>query len=160
MFDIEERAKFEGCDSGNLYVVRGATERKKKWGTEIKFDIPFLSALRSNIFITPPPSNFPFIRCSFTLNMCTTLLRWCSRKTWFQCSLWWHCYSWNLHVIRKDRQNKITTVADSVKAIIRLKSTWSMSQAHYLVSFHLGWNFAPLTGLKHCCDYMLNYLRI
>ena len=26
----------------------------------------------------------------------------------------------------------------------------------YMVSFSPGWNFAPPTGLKYCCDYMLN----
>ena len=27
----------------------------------------------------------------------------------------------------------------------------------YMVSFSLGWNFAPPTELKYCCDYMLNF---
>ena len=26
-----------------------------------------------------------------------------------------------------------------------------------MVSFNPGWNFAPPTGLKHCCDYVLNF---
>ena len=26
-----------------------------------------------------------------------------------------------------------------------------------MVSFSPGWNFAPPTGLKYCCDYMLNF---
>ena len=26
-----------------------------------------------------------------------------------------------------------------------------------MVSFRTGWNFAPPTGLKYCCDYMLNF---
>ena len=26
-----------------------------------------------------------------------------------------------------------------------------------MVSFSPGWNFAPPTGLKYCCDYMINF---
>ena len=33
----------------------------------------------------------------------------------------------------------------------------SMALWTLMVNFSPGWNFAPPTGLKYCCDYMLNF---
>ena len=58
------------------------------------------------------------------------------------------------YLIRQPRQTVWTFPAKRSGVVCKMKHE---SGPDYTVSFSPGWDFAPPTGLKYCCDYMLNF---